>query len=186
MFAPKTTIQSRGTNQWNNQVSTADTIQQMQMVANAAIGTPQVIATCQKAIADLDNQWFGEKDYADAVWYWVKNNIRFVTDENTMQQMGIPIDNPTKDLLISPQSLLSMPSPQGDCDDFSMLCKAMLSCLGFRNSFITIKADRDYPNMWSHVYNKVYFSNNSTMAMDCSHGHWPGWEYKNYWEKREW
>ena len=102
-----------------------------------------------------------------------------------MQAMGIPVDNPTKELLIAPHALLSMPNPQGDCDDFSMLVATFLIAAGLRASFITICADPQDPDKWSHVYVKAYW-NGGSMYMDASHGEYPGWEYGAWIKKREW
>ena len=62
-----------------------------------------------------------------------------------MASMGIPIQDPTKELLIAPPTLLAMPQPRGDCDDYAMLARAMLRAAGIRMSFITLKADEAQP-----------------------------------------
>lgn len=184
MFASTPRISRRSTNPYNNHVSTADTVGQMDALVSASLDSPTIIDACLDACRDQQDS--SDKEISDALWYWIKNHVRFVTDEQTMTAMGIPIDNPTKELLIAPTTLLTMPDPQGDCDDFSMLSKTMLAQCGIRSSFVTIKAQADEPKLWTHIYVKVYMSDGSTMMFDTSHGHWPGWETKNYWEKREW
>lgn len=182
MFPTSARIAARPTNQYNNHVSTADTIKEMNKIANTTYMTAPVLSAVASACADATTQ----RECAENIWYWINKKIRFVTDEQTMQAMGIPIEHPTKELLIAPPTLLSMSDPQGDCDDFSMLAKAMLAAVGIRSTFMTIKADRKDPSIWSHVYVRAYFDDGKSLVMDCSHGHYPGWEYKNTWEKREW
>jgi hypothetical protein len=123
---------------------------------------------------------------ANAIWYWIRSNVVFKTDEETMTQMGIPIINPTKELLIAPEALLRMTVPQGDCDDFTMLACTMLIQAGIKPSIITIAADREIPDKWSHVFCKASFHDGTSMMFDTSHGEYPGWYYKNSTRMREW
>ena len=184
MFAQAPQIASSRTNPFNNQISTTDTIQQMNRIVKQSLESPVVITATMNACDGLALE--DERQIAEAIWYWIKRHVKFATDETLMAQMGIPIENPTKELLISPATILTMPEPMGDCDCFSMLAKTMLMQAGLRVSFVTVKAEREDPRIWSHIYCKVYFSNGTSMPFDASHGEWPGWETKNYWEKREW
>jgi hypothetical protein len=183
MFAQPIRISTRVTNQYNNLTSTVDTVSEMNKIVRQAVGSDVLLSACYAAGALRS---YSERVCAEAIWHWIKLTIKFVTDEQTMLAMGIPIEHPTKELLISPTTLLAMPNPQGDCDDFSMLAKAMLNTCGIKASFITIKADEKDPHVWSHIYVKAYFADGSSMPMDCSHGLWPGWETQEFWEKREW
>lgn len=184
MFAQPVRISARATDPLNNQKSTADTITQMGRLADQSAGHPIVQAAVERATAEL-SPWAEYPEVVECLWHYVHNHVRFATDEATMQVMGIPVWNPTKELLIAPPTLLSMPEPTGDCDDFSMLARAMLRCCGMRMSFVTLKADKSQPTAWSHVYGRAYYPGGS-MAFDASHGQWPGWEYPGYWERREW
>lgn len=184
MFASAPQIHRRRTNPFNNQTSTSDTIEQMNKIVAQSMDNPVVMAaTTDATYACYMND---ERQVADAIWYWIKRHVKFVTDETLMARMGIPIENPTKELLVSPPVILSMPEPMGDCDCFSMLAKTMLLLAGLRVSFVTVKADREDPRIWSHIYCRVYFADGTSMPFDASHGEWPGWETKRYWEKREW
>lgn len=185
MFAQPIRIAARSTDPRDNQRSTADTLALMSSLCSASKNSPKISVAVLDACKGLSDEC-STRDICEAIWYWIKSKVKFVTDEQTMIRMGIPIDNPTKDLLISPEALLSMPEPQGDCDDFSMLAKAMLAQCGIPASFVTVKADKEDDRIWSHVYCKAYLGNGESMMFDASHGEWPGWETKNYWEKREW
>ena len=185
MWPSRVQIASRPTNPLNDEVSTGDTINQMKTLSIRSIRSPMVIWACNEALrglpADAD-----DKGIAEALWYWIKGKVKFVTDEQTMMNMGIPIQNPTKELLIAPSTLLTMIAPQGDCDDFSMLSAAMLMCCGIRTSFVTIAADKETPRKWSHVYVKCYPKGYPPMMFDASHGDYPGWEHTQNFRKREW
>jgi hypothetical protein len=78
---------------------------------------------------------FGE---AEALYNWVKRNIRFTKD---------PI---TKEKLYPPQELLKIRA--GDCDDIAMLLGAFLMAVGYNARLITVSANREAPQEFSHVY----------------------------------
>ena len=75
---------------------------------------------------------------AEALYNWVKQNIRFTKD---------PV---TKEKLYSPQDLLKIRA--GDCDDISMLLGAFLLALGYPARLITLAANPSQPTEFSHVY----------------------------------
>jgi hypothetical protein len=78
-----------------------------------------------------------------------------------------------------------MPEPSGDCDDFSMLCAAMLRALGIESAFKTIAADSADPTRYSHVY-VMAIRPEGELALDCSHGSTPGWEAPAVGKTRLW
>ena len=73
-----------------------------------------------------------------ALYKWVKQNIRFTKD---------PV---TKEKLYPPQQLLKIKA--GDCDDISMLLGAFLMAVGYPARLITIGANPSQQNEFSHVY----------------------------------
>jgi hypothetical protein len=74
----------------------------------------------------------------------------------------------------------------GDCDDFSMLCAALLMALGIDCCFATVGADASDPNVFSHVYVVAYWRG-ARYPIDCSHGPHAGWEAPNKYGKfAEW
>ena len=116
---------------------------------------------------------------AREVYYWVRSNITFVPDEVLLQRMG---ERPDKELLFDAPALLSMRNPVGDCDDFSLLLATMLLSIGMDDLyFVTLAVDPHTPERWSHIY-----LSKGNLALDASHGHYPGWEAPNYFRKRYW
>lgn len=75
---------------------------------------------------------------ANAVYEWVKRNIRYTKD---------PV---TKEKLYPPSELLKIRA--GDCDDISMLMGALMIAIGYPARLATIAASADQPNEFSHVY----------------------------------
>lgn len=132
----------------------------VQRLAAGLVGnTPQVLT---------QNQEIG---LIGRLWDWITEHVRLVEDERLVQQ---GVDG--RELLISPEVLLSMPEPQGDCDDFSMLTAAVLKLWGYEVRFVTSAADVTQPNMYSHVWVRVRLKmSGEWLDMDCSHGPWLGW-----------
>lgn len=125
---------------------------------------------------------------AHAVWDWVRAHVRFRPDEETLTQ-DLGMDGELE-LLITPPVLLTMDSPAGDCDDFTMLAGAMLLSAGIpRVEVATIAADPTDPARWSHVYLMAYpivGGVTTPTTMDCSHGQWFGWEAPQYYARKTW
>lgn len=87
-------------------------------------------------------------ELARAIFWYVKKAVRFR-------------DDPDHDeLLIAPAILLAMPTPEGDCDDFSMLTAALLEAARIPWEFVTVAADHDSPGRFSHVYVRALVEDN--------------------------
>ena len=99
----------------------------------------------------------------------------FVEDETILaNELGYSVD-PNQELLIAPETLLSMPIPQGDCDDFSTLIATLLLAFNLPAWFVTVAIDNVQPWRFSHVYVRTYLSDTrEEMVMDCSHGRFAG------------
>lgn len=63
----------------------------------------------------------------------------------------------------------------GDCDDFTMLCSALLATQGIPTKFCTVAADDRAPDQFSHVYCVAYLDG-ERIPIDASHGDYVGWE----------
>ena len=116
----------------------------------------------------------GSNDPAALAWgvFWfVKHTVRFRLDEGTMYLIG---DRDQQDLLIAPAVLLRMKDPAEDCDGFTMLTAALLTCLGVPVLIATVATEADDPSRWSHVF-LCAIINGRVMPLDTSHGPAPGW-----------
>lgn len=61
------------------------------------------------------------------VWARIRQDVQFRDDAELAR--GITADPEQAEVLIRPVDLVTMPRPQGDCDDQAMLCASMLRAL---------------------------------------------------------
>lgn len=152
--------------------SVADTIALMSVHTNSAAKTPQIARALEDA-GCLEPS-LTEDEVISRVFTYIKQHVTFVEDDSQLAEIFQV--RKSRELLITPPVLLSMREPQGDCDDFSMLCCAMLMACGVSCHFITVAADRAQPMKYSHVYCLAVTSDGREIPLDCSHGKYAGWE----------
>ena len=162
---------------------TTRTVDKMRGAIQRATAHPIVISAVQAALVDVSD-WGNHNAVIRAVWDWVRDNVRFVQDDDVLRaELGMADE---LELLIEPPVLLSMRAPAGDCDDFTMLTGSMLLSAGLPAvEVVTICADGADPQRWSHVYLQV-FADHNVIVVDCSHGEYPGWEAPRYYARRAW
>lgn len=169
-------IESRPT--MEDEAFTAQTIERMTEYAAAAARLPAIRQAAMSAVAGCDSQ----ASQAGAIWKWIRDRVRFRTDEETARPLAADPEN--TEVLIPPHHLLRMPAPAGDCDDFSMLAGAMLMAVGIPCSFRTVAADPS-SDRYSHVY-VIAHTAEGRLPLDCSHGRFPGWEVRATGKARDW
>jgi hypothetical protein len=110
-----------------------------------------------------------------ALYNWVKRNIRFTKD---------PV---SKEKLYPPQEVLK--TKAGDCDDISMLLGALLLSVGYPARLITVSANAQNPEQFSHVYveGEAPPHSGNWIAMDAARlDSQFGLEPPRYFRKRAW
>jgi transglutaminase-like putative cysteine protease len=128
----------------------------------------------------------GAGDPLSDAFYWTAGRVRFQQDEQTAAPLRRLFDDDVVEVLIRPRDLANMARPVEDCDGFAQMLPALLRSRGIPCSFVTIAADAREPNRYSHVYAACY-PNGRRVALDASHGPYPGWEAPNmYGKKKEW
>lgn len=157
---------------------TAQTIERMTQYAAAASRSPMIRQVALLAAGNHTSQ----ASQAGGVWKWIRDRVRFRTDEETARPIAADPEN--TEVLIPPEHLLRMERPAGDCDDFSMLAAAMLLALGIPASFRTVAAD-PATERYSHVY-VIAHTAEGRLPLDCSHGRFPGWEVRALGKARDW
>jgi len=153
--------------------ATAETVTRMDQYAVEDSQSPIIAAAVHDATGggSLDR-------VANDVFWWIKRHVRFVPDAELARPLWngqaewVPEET---EVLIRPRDLLRMRDPQGDCDDFSMLAKAMLLAAGIPTNFVTVAADRSAPDVFSHVYVESDLAG-VDVPLDTSHGPRVGWE----------
>ena len=122
---------------------------------------------------------------SDAFW-WSKGKVKFQQDEQTAAPFRRLLDDDVVEVLIRPQHLANMAHPVEDCDGIQNYTAALLRSRGIPCSYVTVAADAREPNRFSHVYLACY-QNGQRVALDPSHGPYPGWEAPNVYDKKsEW
>jgi hypothetical protein len=140
--------------------------------------------------------WPGATDAekVDAAYGLVQNSIKFQRDEMTGEGLGGWGSPDVVETIVRPLDMVQYIDSGvaiGDCDDYSMLTSACLTVLGIPNGFCTVAADDRDPNQYSHVYVVAFplneYGKRERLALDTSHGDYPGWEVPNKFGKRtEW
>jgi hypothetical protein len=175
----------------------ASTIDLMARYVREDASSPEVMADAQRAVQGGIGGFMPcflakEEDAIEDIFRHVKGRVNFAEDE----EMAAPISSafPIVEILIRPRDLLTLcQSPgsagcrlQEDCDGFSMYTAALLRARGIESRFVTIAADPDYPERFSHVYVAAYTSGGRRIPLDTSHGAYPGWEAPNRYRIQEW
>src|SRR5271155_3020216 len=111
----------------------AQTIDQMRSLVNEALTDPSILRQAKNIVRSVPA--FDDYSEAQALYNWVRANIRFTKD---------PVD---KETLYPPSEMLQIRS--GDCDDISMLLGTLLMAVGYPARLMTVAANGDE---FSHVY----------------------------------
>ena len=133
---------------------TAQTIDLMRKLIDEALTDPAFVRQAIDIVRPVAA--FDDLGEAEALYNWVRRNIRFTKD---------PV---TKEKLYPPQELLKIGA--GDCDDISMLLSAFLMALGYSARLITVAANQSSPREFSHVYveGEVPPGSGQWIAMDAA------------------
>jgi hypothetical protein len=127
----------------------------------------------QAALAEALRR-FPNRHPAESIWWYAKFSIRFIHHQKLLRAWLGKADE--LQLLISPEALLKMKGPKGDCAVFTCLICAMLDCAGVPWEILTVAVDPRQPHIFSHVYPVAILENGERLPLDASHGKYPGWE----------
>jgi hypothetical protein len=111
----------------------AQTIQEMRNLVDEALRDPSILRASKDIVRGVPA--FDDTAEAQALYNWVRANIRFTKD---------PVN---KETLYPPAELLQIRA--GDCDDISMLLGTLLMAIGYPARLMTVAANGDE---FSHVY----------------------------------
>ncbi len=163
----------------SDDIETAQTVSYMDELAAADASDPAITAATAEALDDAGiDSAASALEKAHAVFWWLKRTIRYVPTPGTS-----PLVDQT---LITPCAVLAMPEPIGDCPQFSMLACAMFRVLCMESMFVTIKAEQEFPDLWSHIYNTVEIFPGQFLPFDSSNGPEPGAEYARPFARKVW
>jgi len=123
----------------SGEVGTAQTIRLMRRLIDQALNDPQFVRFAIDLVRSVPAH--DEAGEVAAIFAWVQQNIRYTKD---------PV---TKEKLYPPGELLKIRA--GDCDDMSMLLAALVIADGYPARLVTVSANPDQPDEFSHVYLEV-------------------------------
>ncbi len=157
--------------------STAQTARAMCEHIRRDAASPIVRATAKRIASE--SRASDAMGLARAVWLYVKQVVGFKSDDAQIARLFG--ERNQLELLIAPAALLSMHQPEGDCDDFTMLCCALLTALGVRAQVVCLCCDRSDPGRFSHVCARAFIPESISVGggwlnIDASHGAYPGWK----------
>jgi hypothetical protein len=113
-----------------------------------------------------------------ADFFWCRHKLKFVHHEDMLMKWLNEADQ--LQLLISPDALVRMVKPQGDCAIYTMLICAFLKCQGIPFEIVTVAVSRNRPEEFSHVFPRAVMPNGSRVALDAGRSGnrdmYPGWE----------
>jgi hypothetical protein len=117
----------------NGDAGVAQTIDHMRSLVDEALRDPSILRLAKDIVRGVPA--FDDFSEAQALYNWVRANIRFTKD---------PVN---KETLYPPAELLKIRA--GDCDDISMLLGTLLMAIGYPARLMTVAANGDD---FSHVY----------------------------------
>lgn len=120
----------------NGEQGTEQTVKLMRQLIDAALSDAGFVRQAIDIVRSVPA--FNDLGEVQALYNWVRRNIRYTKD---------PV---TKEKLYPPQELLKIKA--GDCDDIAMLLGAFLIALGYPARLVTISANAQHPEEFSHVY----------------------------------
>jgi len=158
--------------------ATQETILYMCGLVRASASDPVISEAAADAVKRFAFWCGGDKRspgvLAESCWWWLKHAIKFVHHQKLLRAWLGKADE--LQLLISPDVLLKMEQPKGDCAVFTCLICAMLDALGVPWEIVTVAVDPNQPEIFSHVYPRAVLESGMRLALDASHGKYPGWE----------
>lgn len=152
--------------------ATAQTVQFMSELVKHSVNDPVVARALQDAWTWFHG--FVNDDVPSCCWLYAKCNVKFVHHQELLRDWMFKLRD--LQLLISPEALLKMRWPKGDCAIFTTLVQAMLKLAGYGYETVTVAVNPAIPEVFSHVYAQAVYPDGTRKVLDASHGHWPGWE----------
>ena len=154
-------------------LGTIQTIRVMRKLVDQAVSDPEFVRHAIELVRNVPEH--DENGEIFALYSFVHDYIRYTKD---------PV---TKEVLVPPKELLRRRA--GDCDDTSMLIAALAIALGYPARLVTISANPEHPNDFSHIYPEVELppGSGSWVALDVAR---PGAQFglspASYFRKRAW
>jgi len=112
------------------------TVEQMQRLVGDAQHDPAIVKAARTVVAPCRS-----KDYyceAERIFHWVKDNIRYTRDPHNAEWVQAPD--------------VTLREGHADCDCGAVLLASLFSSIGLASGFEAIRAERNHPDEYSHIY----------------------------------
>ncbi|MGH9406783.1 MAG: transglutaminase-like domain-containing protein [Terriglobia bacterium] len=154
---------------------TAKTIRLIRQLVAEGIRDPRIRRAAVEILHQAGIQAHDEPGEVRAVYNWVLRNIRFTKDMVDREML-----QPAADILAT---------RAGDCDCINaILLPALLGSIGYATKAVTIKANPDDPESFSHVFLAAYLpASGQWVTLDAAR-QGAGWGVspESYWAIEEW
>jgi hypothetical protein len=137
-------------------------------------GDPVVQEAAAQAVQQFGGSQITPGGIAAGAWYWCKTYIRFVHHELLLRRYLGEANHLQG--LISPDALVRMDRPEGDCAIFTDCLCAFLRVFGVPYEIVTVAVNPNEPDIYSHVYAYAVLQDGTRLPLDASHGTYPGWQ----------
>lgn len=154
---------------------TAQTVGLAKKLVEAAVKDPAVNVFAIQIVRGTPQ--YDNLSKAEAIFNWVRENYYYIQDP-----IGPYGAKETLRPMRDQMQLLA-----GDCDDVNMVfIPALLGTIGYGSRVVTVKADRQVPGEFSHVYCEAKIDG-EWIPMDCARpGAQFGEEPPIYWDRKDW
>lgn len=139
---------------------------------------------------DAKGPYSSDLGLVGAAYQHVQGALHFQRDEKTGAGVGGYPEEEVIEVIIRPVDMARYVSEGraiGDCDCYSMYLACLLETAGIPCDFVTVAADAQAPNQFSHVYVLAHPLDDSgsrvDVPLDASHGEYPGWQVPNRYGK---
>lgn len=161
----------------DSDLATAQTVAYMSALVKHSLGDPIIASAWEKA--QLFRRFPGGEDDAVCIWWLAKYAIRKFVHHQEMLWHWLGKQDELQ-LLISPEALLKMESPKGDCAVYTTLIQSLLAYRGIPWRTVCVAVNPIRPDLFTHVYAAAIRADGSMLPLDASHGQYPGWEAPVY------
>jgi len=112
--------------------------------------------------------------YAQKTFEYCRDKIHYVFDPNGVE-------------LIERPGVILEETGVADCDSIVVTLASVLESMGMRCEFVTIKADTNNPDLYTHVYLRCFVPKRGWVSMDATMHDKPfGWAPPGNWPKQMW
>jgi hypothetical protein len=155
------------------------TIDLLRCLVDDAVKDPRINVRAIQILRDYNVTNFGTLDRLHAFYDWISQPANFLYVPDPVGPFG------PKETLRPARTLFEVRG--GDCDDYTALLASLLGTVGIRTRAVTIAADGNYPNDFSHIYPEAEVSPGRWIPMDAAR---PGAQFgvapPRYFRKRVW